>query len=164
MLPFVTDFFRGFHEIETAPGPNEEQRSLPDRRSVPTSVWDSLRGGGERSYVRRVSERRHPHFLERFSAMTLVWILLLLTFSAIDGLLTLELIEAGCHEVNPVLSYFFAKGPGCFLLGKYVLTAAGLPVLVLFSARGRIGYLIPLFVCLYAALIAYQLLLLRELA
>lgn len=145
------------------PDPNEEQRFGPDRRRMPTSIWDSIYFGGERRQVRRECERRQPHFLDRFSAMTLAWILLLLTFSAIDGLFTLELIEAGCHEVNPVLRYFFAKGPGYFLIGKYVLTAAGLPVLVLFCTHRRIGYLIPLFVSLYAVLIAYQLLLLREL-
>ena len=136
---------------------------MPDRRRMPTGMWESIFVGGERRHARRECERRRPHFLDRFSAMTLTWVLLLLSFSAIDALFTLDLIEAGCHEANPVLRYLFAKGPGYFLIGKYALTASGLPVLVLFSAHRFIGYLLPIFVSLYAVLIAYQLLLLREL-
>ena len=145
------------------PDPNEELRLGPDRRHRPTSIWDAIIFGGRRGQVRRESERRQPHFLDHFPAMTLTWILLLLTLSVIDGLFTLVLIEAGCHEVNPLLRYFFAKGPVYFLMGKYVLTAAGLPVLVLFNTRARSANLIPVFVSLYAFLIAYQLLLLRKL-
>ena len=49
-----------------------------------------------------------------------------------------------------------------FLIGKYVLTAVGLPLLLifknhcLFGTRFRVGYLILVIVALYLVLIAYQ--------
>jgi hypothetical protein len=140
------------------------RRSRPDRRRAPTSVWRSLAFGGRRVRVRRAAERNRPHYLDTFHWTTFMWILLLLVFSALDGLMTLELVEAGCVEVNPVMRYSLAKGPAHFLLVKYLLTAAGLPVLLLFGSRMRVGFLIPGFVALYTALIIYQLILLRQLS
>lgn len=146
-----------------------DQRLGPDPRREPTSVWDSICSGGERMRNRRWAECREPYFVDRFRSTTLAWILLLLAFTFVDGVLTLELIDADCHEVNPVMRYFLATGPAHFLVGKYVLTAAGLPVLLLFknfrffSSHFRVGNLIPIFVCLYVGVIAYQILLLRQL-
>jgi hypothetical protein len=145
------------------PEPSAEQRSGSDRRRLPTTVWDAIFCGGQRAMVRREPERQRPHFVDRFPPTTLVWILLLLVFTVADGLLTLELIEAGYHELNPIMHYFLVKGPAYFVIGKYVLAAAGLPILVLFGNRSRIKYVVPIFVSLYAALITYQLLLVRSL-
>ena len=102
---------------------------------------------------------RRPHYVDLFPTRTLVWAVLLILFTVADGLLTLELVDAGYHEINPVMHYFLAKGPMYFLLGKYILAAAGLPVLVLFGSHSRLGKCLPVFVVLYAALITYQLVL-----
>lgn len=101
--------------------------------------------------------------MDRFSATTFCGILLLLVFTIADGLLTLELLEAGCDEVNPVMRYLLSHSPAHFLLGKYLLAAAGLPVLVLFGRRHKICYCLPTFVALYAGLVAYQVWLLQTL-
>jgi hypothetical protein len=145
------------------PEPNREQRSGCDRRRVPTTIWNGVFCGGQRKLVRRELERRRPHFVDRFPPATFAWILLLLIFTVADGLLTLELIEAGYHELNPVMHYFLVKGPAHFVIGKYVHAAAGLPILVLFRNHSRIRDPLPVFVSLYAILIAYQLLLLQGL-
>ncbi len=82
--------------------------------------------------------------------------------SILDAAITLILIEDGCEEVNPVMGFFLSHGPLSFLMGKYVLTVAGIPVLLifknfyLFGTRLRVGYLIPIFIFLYAVLIGYQ--------
>ena len=143
--------------------PTGRQGRGSDRRRAPTSMWDAVWCRGQRRRVRREEERRQPHFTDRFPAPTFVWILLVLVFTVADGLLTLELLEAGYHEINPVMHYFLARGPAHFVVGKYVLAAAGLPILVLFGTRSRIGYSLPIFAALYAVLVAYQLLLLRGL-
>jgi hypothetical protein len=89
-------------------------------------------------------------------------IVALLGSTLIDGLLTLELIEMGSDESNPVMRFFLGIGPGAFLIAKYVLTASAIPVLMifknhrLFRTRFCVGYLIPLFLSLYFILIAYQ--------
>jgi len=87
---------------------------------------------------------------------------LLLVLTVVDGVNTLLLLGAGCEEVNPAMGYLLHRGPLYFLLGKYALTTAGLPFLLifrnfpLFRTRFRVGYLIPMFVGLYLILLGYQ--------
>ncbi len=87
----------------------------------------------------------------------------LLTATILDGVITLHLIDIGCVEINPLMSRLLRIGMVPFLLGKYVLTATGLPLLLvfknhyLFGTRFRVGYLLPIFVALYMILLAYQL-------
>ena len=94
-------------------------------------------------------------------------ILTLLIFTIADGVMTLHLVNGDCQEINPVMDYLLSKGMAPFLLGKYVLTVAGLPLLLicknysLFGTGLRVGYLIPMFVVLYAILLGYQLYLLQ---
>ena len=76
--------------------------------------------------------------------------------------MTLLLLGTGCEEINPAMGYLLRRGPLHFLLGKYALTTAGLPFLLifrnfhLFRTRFRVGYLIPVFVGLYLILLGYQ--------
>jgi len=91
---------------------------------------------------------------------TLVVALLLLTIA--DGLLTLMLIDSHREEFNPVMAYLLKLDGFWFVLGKYALTAACVPALVvwknhrLFGTPFKVKYLIPLFVLLYAALTTAQ--------
>jgi hypothetical protein len=141
-----------------------ERRFLPDRRREPTTIWNSVYLGGRRRQVRREFERRQLYFVDQFHWSILLSILLLLVFSLADGLITLELIDSGCVEVNPLMRFSLSHGPACFLTVKYLLTAIGLPVLVLFGVRYRAGLLISAIVALYAALIVYQVNLLQQLS
>jgi hypothetical protein len=94
-------------------------------------------------------------------------ILLLLGASITDAVLTIWLIQAGAQEVNPIMEHFLGLGDHVFLMVKYALTAAGLPLLLifqnhyLFGTRFRVRYLIPFILVLYAALITYQIVLIR---
>ena len=82
-------------------------------------------------------------------------------------LLVPSLVQSGGSELNPLMNRLLDHGVLPFLLGKYLLTVIGLPVLLifknhyLFGARIRVGYLIPFLVALYAVLIGYQLLLMQ---
>jgi hypothetical protein len=143
---------------------SSERRNLPDRRRKPTTIWGSIIFGGRRRHVRRESERGQPHYVDHFPWTTFIWILLLVLFTFIDGILTLELLDAGCVEANPLLHFSLGKGPEYFLIVKYLLTVTGLPLLVFFGARNRMRFIFPGFVLLYIVLIVYQLLLLRQLS
>jgi hypothetical protein len=149
--------------------PMDDQRLGPDPRRTPTSVWDTIFGNGERMQHRRAPDDDHPYFVDRFSTTALALILTLLACTFLDGMLTLELMDINCAELNPAMRYLLSKGPVPFLLGKYVLTAAGLPVLLIFKNHRflhtsfRVGYLIPVFVLSYLALISYQIHLLHSL-
>ena len=138
------------------------ERDLPDRRRVPTGPLDAFRLSGRRQRVRRGSERKGPYFTDRFDALTLIFIVILLLLCILDGVLTIELLDINSEEVNPVMRLLLERGRFSFLLGKYVITAAGLPFLVvyknwpIFGTRFRAGYLLPIFLGLYIVLLIYQ--------
>ncbi len=148
--------------------PPEDKRTKPDRRQQPTSPWGALPPAGRRMRNRRADEHRRPYFVDRFSPALLAFILMLLIASLLDAVLTIRLIESGGGEINPVMNRLLDHGVLPFLLGKYLLTVIGLPVLLifknyyLFGTRVRVGYLIPFLVALYAVLIGYQLLLMHR--
>ena len=91
-----------------------------------------------------------------------IGVLALVTASLVDAVLTMQLLGAGGKEINPLMDHFLAYGAGAFMFGKYVLTVAGLPLLLifknhyLFGTRLRVGNLIPMVVALYMVLIVYQ--------
>jgi len=140
-----------------------EETSRGDRRGQPTSPWAVFLPGGRRMRHRRDAEHRQPYFVDRFSCLTLVLVLLFLAATVADGVLTIHLLDSGCEEINPLMGRVIQEGATAFLLCKYALTAAGIPFLLvfqnhyLFRTRFRVGYLLPVFVGLYAILLAYQL-------
>ena len=145
-----------------------DQRSQSDRRQKPTSPWAAFPPAGQRMAARRAGEHWRPYFVDRFSSAMFIVILMLIIASIVDAILTIQLIEAGAREINPLMDRLLDNGILVFLLVKYVLTVAGLPLLLifqnhyLFGTRLRVGYLIPLAVALYAILIGYQLVLMHK--
>jgi hypothetical protein len=163
-LPFLRFFKPIFPSTET----DAERRSQSDRRETPTSAWAALPPAGRRICSRRAEERRLPHYTDRFPPALLLMILMLLAASMVDATLTLQLIRVGCTEVNPLMGHLLECGVPAFLMGKYALTAVGLPILVifrhhyLFGTRLRVEHLIPVALVLYAVLIAYQFVLVQR--
>lgn len=147
-----------------------DARGRSDRRRRPTSVWDAFRYRGRRRGPRREDERLRTYFADQIDSPTFVMAVLLLILTVVDGTNTLLLLGAGCEEINPAMGYLLNRGPLYFLLGKYVLTTAGLPFLLifrnftLFKTRFRVGYLIPVFVGLYLVLLGYQIALITSTA
>jgi hypothetical protein len=168
-LPFLTGNSTS-SEVAMNRSPEQNRRLDADRRKGPTSFWGAFRSGGRRMRNRRADEHRQPYFVDRFPALALALVLALLAFTVVDGVITLHLIDADCQEINPLMVYLISKGPAQFIIGKYVLTATGLPLLLLFKnyflfgTRLRIGYFIPIFVLLYVALTVYQIHLLHNLS
>ncbi len=140
----------------------EGRRDRADRRLRPTAPLDGFQGHARRSRPRRADERRGVHFVDRYDAMTLAMIVSLLALTIADGVLTVELLDANSGEFNPFMAHLLLQGHNAFLLGKYVLTAIGLPFLVayknypMFGTRFRAGFVLPVFVGLYLVLVFYQ--------
>jgi hypothetical protein len=140
----------------------DNNRRDTDRRRWPTGPWSAWGFCGRRLRMRRSAEHRRPYFVDRFSSFLFICVLALLLGTVADGVLTLQLMDIDCQEVNPLMGYLLSRGVVTFLLGKYLLTVVGLPLLLvcknyyLFGTFFRVGYLIPIFAVLYAGLIAYQ--------
>lgn len=145
-----------------------ERRVQPDRREQPTGPWTAFPLAGRRMHSRRSEEHRRFYFVDRFSPSMLLFVLMLLIASMTDAVLTIQLIEVGAQEINPLMHRLLGSGVMVFLMGKYVLTAVGLPLLLifknhyLFGSPVRVGHLIPVIVALYAILIGYQLCLMSK--
>jgi hypothetical protein len=158
----MTDDLPEDHGADPDAGPESWRRDIADRRKRPTGPLDALRMAGRRGSVRRRAERGGAYFLDRFDALTLAIIVGLLGLTLVDGVLTVELLDVNSEELNPLMSHLLARGHLTFFLGKYVLTAAGLPFLLvyknypMFGTRFRVGYLLPMFLSLYLVLAAYQ--------
>jgi hypothetical protein len=141
---------------------DSSRRMGTDRRREPTGPPDAFRRAGRRARVRRGAERQGSYFLDRFDAFTLALIVTLLGLTIVDGVLTIELLDVNSEEFNPLMNHLLTRGHTAFLLGKYILTAAGLPFLLvyknyrMFGTRFRVGFLFPIFLSLYLALVAYQ--------
>lgn len=117
---------------------------------------------------RRADELHQAYFVDQFPSHTLALVVILLVLSVCDAAITLILIEDGCEEINPLMIHLLNIGPLAFLIGKYILTAIGIPLLLvfknhyLFRTHFRVGYIIPMFVVMYFVLIGYQCCLLRS--
>lgn len=98
----------------------------------------------------------------------LVCVMMLIVASLVDAGLTIHVLRGGGTEVNPLMDYLLGHSDMAFVVGKYVLTVVGLPLLLifknhyLFGTRLRVGHLIPVCVALYAVLITYQIMLIDQ--
>src|SRR5262249_47747159 len=104
-----------------------------DRRCRPTSPWDAFRPGGRRTCPMRREDRQGGFFVDRFDAVTLAMVVGLLVLTIADGVLTIELLDTNSEEINPFMGHLLTKGHLTFLMGKYVLTAVGLPYIVVYK-------------------------------
>ena len=139
-----------------------DYRTILDRRCKPTGPLDAFRLSGRRGEVRRASERLDSHFLDHYDAFVLALIVSILALTVVDGMFTIELLSNDCEEANPVMKYMLHHGFCTFFAAKYVLTAIGLPFLLvfknhfLFGSRFRVGYVFPVFLMLYLILVGYE--------
>ncbi len=112
--------------------------------------------------MRRAEEKARPYLVDRVTWPVFLNAALLLVLTLVDGLITVELLDLGCEEANPLMRYLLDRGTALFLVVKYLLTAIFLPVALvlnqyrLFGTRFRVGHLIPIVASLYLLLIIYQ--------
>lgn len=78
-----------------------------------------------------------------------------------DAFFTLQLIERGAIEMNPIMAMLIGKGTLAFAASKMLLTGLGILVLV-FLSRSRIfnlirtGLVLTIFFTAYACLVCYE--------
>jgi len=143
---------------------------LPDRRcgddrrknKIPLLTISSLLG--RRRIPRRQEDRGGGSFaIDVYCSKSLFLILLIVSLSVLDALLTLYLVGHGAVEVNPVMAYFLSHGPLIFFGAKYLLTCS-CTMLVLINSRSflfgtkiRAEALFVAFVIPFALVVKWQL-------
>ena len=138
-----------------------EKRAETDRREF---SWRTVVFGFARS-------RRHAHRREIDDEVIFLdwhhpWLFFLATgtmlLSCADAFLTLQLIDLGMIEANPLMSAVMAHSTMLFTSTKLAMTAFGILVLVFlaksqFLNRIRTGAFLTVFFSIYACLVCYEL-------
>jgi hypothetical protein len=120
-------------------------------RAAWARLWKQGRGG-EWRYLRK----------DRLPVPTVLLVMAILTMTIGDGVLTLLLLDHQFEEANPLMRFFLGIHPMAFVIGKYALTAACLPFLLIFGHRPiflprlRVAHLLPAIMLLYVLLLTYQ--------
>lgn len=144
---------------EQPDGSGEVERTK--RRSF---SWRTVFYGFTRS--RRRGHRRDADTDEVFIDWHEPWLFVMATgtmlLSAIDAFLTLQLLDRGMIEANPVMAKAMSYGTGVFASAKLTMTAMGIFVLVFlarsrFLNRFRTGLFLSAFFGSYVCLVIYEL-------
>ena len=137
-----------------------DQRLTADRRQF---GWRTVFYGFTRS--RRHSLRREVDAEVLFLDWHHPWLFFLavgtMIFSCLDAFMTLQLLDRGMYEANPVMAAVLSQGTTAFAVSKMVLTGVGIMMLVFmakarFMNRVRTGLFLTAFFTFYACLVCYE--------
>ena len=137
-----------------------ENRDRDDRRQF---SWRTVFGGFFRS--RRRGTRRGNEDEPLYTDWHHPWLFFLATgvmiLSCIDAFFTLQLLNRGAVEINPVMAAMIGKGALTFAVSKMLLTGLGILMLVFLSrlrifSRLRISMVLTVFFSFYACLACYE--------
>lgn len=137
-----------------------DQRVTADRRRF---SWRTVIHGFARS--RRLSVRREVDEEVVFLDWHHPWLFFLavgtMIFSCLDAFMTLQLLERGMYEANPVMAAILSQGTTAFAVSKMVMTGTGILILVFmakarFMNRVRTGLFLTVFFSFYACLVCYE--------
>lgn len=137
-----------------------DQRALSDRRMF---SWQTVFFGFLKS--RRLDSRRGDEteviFLDKHHPWLFFLSVGVMLMSCIDAFLTLQLLDRGMVEANPVMAAMLGQSTQAFAAGKMLMTAIGILAIVFaakarFMNRIRTGLFLTLFFSLYACLICYE--------
>ncbi|MGI9272064.1 MAG: DUF5658 family protein [Woeseiaceae bacterium] len=137
-----------------------DKRAAADRRSF---SWRTVLFGFMRS--RRHKFRREEETEILFIDWHHPWLFFLsvgiMLMSCLDAFMTLQLIDRGMVEVNPIMASIIGQGTAMFAASKLFMTATGILVLVFlakarFMNRVRTGLFLTIFFSFYACLVCYE--------
>ena len=137
-----------------------EQRLDVDRRQF---TWRTVFYGFLRS-------RRHNHRRDMDAEILFLdwhhpWLFFLavgiMIFSCLDAFMTLQLLDRGMYEANPVMRAIMGHGTTAFAVSKMLLTGTSILILVFlakarFLNRFRTGLFLTIAFSFYACLICYE--------
>lgn len=145
--------------IEHAVSP-ADKRDAVERR---TFGWRTVANGFLRS--RRRATRRELEGPSLYSDWHHPWLFFLavgtMLLSSVDAFLTLQLLDRGFYEANPVMAGIMGQGTLAFAAAKMTLTGFGILTLVFLSRhrfmnRFRTGLALTTIFSFYACLVCYE--------
>ncbi len=158
-MPVTMEQGVGLSVIEQA-GMDATSRAATDRRSF---SWRTVVYGFFRS--RRRAKRRDSEAEPLFTDYHHPWLFFLaigiMLMSCADAFFTLQLLDRGAIEINPVMALVIGHSTATFAVSKMVLTSVAILMLVFlaratFLKRVRAGLFLTFFFSFYAALVCYE--------
>ena len=138
----------------------DKNRDLDDRREF---SWRTVFFGFMRS--RRRDTRRDNEDAPLYTDWHHPWLFFLATgtmlLSCMDAFFTLQLLDRGAIEINPVMAAMIGQGTLAFAATKMLLTGLGILILVFLSQTRmfnlmRTGLVLTAFFAFYACLVCYE--------
>lgn len=141
-----------------------ERRVLSDRRTQ--TLWAHANINPSylrRSHLRRASDYRHS-YLDRYRPKLVYLTFAILLLSCLDATLTLNLLQRGSVELNPLMDWLITLSPHLFVAVKLGFTSLGSILLLahthlLVFRSLRVANLLYLSVIGYFSLICYEIVL-----
>jgi Fe2+ transport system protein B len=138
----------------------DDKRRIPDRRHYPTKPLSRYSLKGLRSKSRRAGEDK-DYYVDRYEPRYFVLITLILLLCILDAYYTLKILQAGGKELNPFMLHIMDKNPVLALVIKYLITAGGIGILIIFKnfvvfGRVRVSSLISVVFLLYLFLVIFE--------
>lgn len=135
-------------------------RAAVDRRAF---GWRTVVFGFARSrrHVFRRGDEADVLFIDRHHPWLFFLAVGTMLMSCLDAFMTLQLIDRGMIEVNPVMAAVLGYGTTYFAVSKMLLTGTGILALVFlararFMNRVRTGLFLTVFFTFYACLVCYE--------
>ncbi|MEZ6194968.1 MAG: DUF5658 family protein [Planctomycetota bacterium] len=136
--------------------PEVDRRITPDRRGAPTSFWEALAGRGRRRRGRRKGEAQNI-YVEIYGRREVLLVLAVLILNVLDALLTLDYLEKGGFEANPVARGLLDMGDGWFLAAKTFLIGVCLLFLLVHQTFIHVRTALYILCSFYGLLFLYHL-------
>jgi hypothetical protein len=115
--------------MKTMPNFNQN-RETPERRKRQIPHLKYLIFSGRRKTIRRDEDKGKFIVLDDHGLGIFALAIIILAFSALDGLFTLYLISSGAREINPLMSYLIDFNPRFYLAVKCIVTTVGIIILI----------------------------------
>jgi len=142
------------------PRTTETTRLEVDRRKV---TWRTVLFGFLRSRrrVTRRSAEDEPVFTDWHHPWLFFLAVGIMIMSCLDAFFTMQLLDRGAIEINPIMAAVIGKSATTFAVSKMVLTGFGILALVFLSKARfmnlfRTGLVLTVFFSIYAILVCYE--------
>lgn len=135
--------------------PYVDRREFDDRRDAPTKIWDRLFARGKRASGRRLGEDKNI-YVDVYGRREIVLVVLILVLNILDAYFTLNYIEKGGREANPVAQGLLDLGNTWFICAKSFLVGICLAFLLVHKKFAYVDFALGLLCAFYSLLLCYH--------
>ena len=147
------------HEAESAnpflTWPYVDRRGSADRRNRPTSLWESFVRRGRRARGRRSGEDSNI-YVDVYGRREILLILLILILNILDAYFTLDYLEKGGSEANPIAQGLLDLGDSYFAYAKSLVVGICLVFLLVHKKFSFVKAALTFLTVFYTVLLAYH--------